>query len=175
MAETWPFGWEKPRMNEFWQWRHCEVSIMEVQQDFKELLEFLNAREVEYIIVGGYALAFHGAPRFTGDLDVFVKPDKENARRIIAVLDDFGFGSLGLTVEDFEATDTIVQLGVPPVRIDIITSLTGVDWDDAYAERAAGKYGDVPVSYLGREQFIANKRATGRKRDLADIEALGEE
>ena len=162
-------------MSAFRQWRHYEVSIMEVQQDFKKLLEFLNAREVKYIIVGGYALAFHGAPRFTGDLDVFVKPDSDNAQRIIAVLDDFGFGDLDLTAADFEAGDTVVQLGVAPVRIDIITSLSGVDWDQAYSGRVAGKYGDVPVSYLGREQFIANKRATGRKKDLADIEALGEE
>ena len=94
---------------------------------------------------------------------------------MLAALDDFGFGELALCVEDFETPDVIVQLGVPPVRVDIITSLTGVDWDQAYSGRASGKYGDVPVSYLGREQFVANKKATGRKRDLADLESLGEE
>ncbi len=148
---------------------------MEVQQDFKELLELLNAHEVKYVIVGGYALAFHGAPRFTGDLDVFVKPEKDNAKGILAALDEFGFADLDLTTADFETPKMVIQLGVAPVRVDIITSLTGVDWDEAYSGRVSGKYGDVPVNYLGREQFIANKRATGRKRDLADLEALGED
>ena len=86
-----------------------------------------------------------------------------------------GFASLGLTVEDFSVADKVVQLGVPPVRIDIITSMTGVPWEDAWAGRVAGKYGDVDVHYLGREQFIKNKRALGRKKDLADLEAILEE
>ena len=148
---------------------------MEVQQDFKELLELLNAHEVKYVIVGGYALAFHGAPRFTGGLDVFVKPEKDNAKGILAALDEFGFADLDLTTVDFETPKMVIQLGVAPVRVDIITSLTGVDWDQAYSGTVSGKYGDVPVNYLGREQFIANKRATGTKRDLADLEALGED
>ncbi|MBW2644977.1 MAG: nucleotidyltransferase [Deltaproteobacteria bacterium] len=148
---------------------------MEVQPDFKDLLALLNAHKVEYIIVGGYALAFHGVPRFTGDLDVFVKPDPENARRILDALDEFGFKSVGLATGDFESPDKVVQLGVPPVRVDIITSLTGVSWEEAFSGRAEGKYGDIAVHYIGREQFVLNKRATGRKRDLADLEALGEE
>ena len=148
---------------------------MEMQPDFRELLALFNAHHVEYMIVGGYALAFHGAPRFTGDLDVLVKPDPENAQRILAALETFGFASVGLTPGDFSHPDQVVQLGVPPVRIDLLTSLTGTSWDEAFAGRTAGSYGDVPVYYIGREQFIANKRATGRKRDLADLEALGEE
>src|SRR4030066_48378 len=99
---------------------------MEVQQDFNELLKLFNAHKVEYIIVGGYALAFHGAPRYTGDIDILVKPDTQNARRIMVALNEFGFGSVGLTEGDFESPDKVVQLGVPPIRIDIITSLTGV-------------------------------------------------
>jgi len=148
---------------------------MEVQPDFRELLASFNARHVEYMIVGGYALAFYGAPRFTGDLDLFVKPDPDNARRILPALEEFGFASLGLTTADFARADQVVQLGVPPVRVDIITSLTGISWEEAFAGRVAGRYGDIPVHYIGREHFIANKRATGRKRDLADLEALGEE
>jgi len=148
---------------------------MEVQPDFKELLALFNAHRVEYVIVGAYALAFHGAPRFTGDLDLFVKPNPDNARRILAALAEFGFGSAGLTAEDFTRPDHVIQLGVPPVRIDLITSLTGVSWEETVAGRATGSYGDIPVHYIGRQQFIANKRATGRKRDLADLEALGEE
>lgn len=104
---------------------------MEVQQDFKELLVLLNAHKVEYMIVDGYALAFHGVPRFTGDIDIFVKPDPQNAERIIEALEIFGFGSVGLTPEDFKNPDKVVQLGVPPVRIDIVTSITGVSWDAA--------------------------------------------
>jgi hypothetical protein len=148
---------------------------MEAQSDFRDLLALFNAQKVKYIIVGGYALAFHGAPRFTGDLDIFVQPDPKNARRILAALDDFGFGSIGLSAVDFENPDNVVQLGVPPVRIDIITSLTGVSWEEAFSGRVKGKYGDVPVYYIGREQFIANKRAIGRRKDLADLEALGEQ
>lgn len=152
-----------------------EDNIMEVQPDFRDLLELFNVHNVDYMIVGGYALAFHGAPRFTGDLDVFVKADPENAQRILEALEAFGFGSVGLTREDFERPDQVVELGVPPVRVDIITSLTGVSWDEACAGRIAGRYGEVPVYYIGRKQFIANKRATGRTKDLADLEALGEE
>ena len=113
---------------------------MEVQPDFRDLLELFNAPQVEYMIVGGYALAFHGAPRYTGDLDIFVKPTPENARRILTVLDEFGFGSLGLTVEDFDSPDNVVQLGVPPVRVDIMTSLTGVSWEEAFSDCVDGKY-----------------------------------
>jgi hypothetical protein len=147
---------------------------MEIQKDYKELLESFNTRKVEYIIVGGYALAFHGAPRFTGDIDLLVKPDAENARRILAALNDFGFGALNLNESDFTRQGNVVQLGVPPVRIDIVTSLTGVDWDKAQAGKVAGDYGGVSVHFLGKKEFILNKKATGRKKDLADIEALDE-
>jgi len=148
---------------------------MEEQQDFKELLELFNAHDVEYIIVGGYALAFHGAPRYTGDIDIFIKPDEINSKRILVALDKFGFGSLDLKESDFSKSDKVVQLGVPPVRIDIITSLSGISWKEAFAGRVKGQYGNISVYYLGLEQFILNKRATGRKKDLADLEALGEE
>ena len=147
---------------------------METQPDFRELLVLFNARHVEYLIVGGYALAFHGAPRFTGALDLFVNPDAANAQRILTALEAFGFASVGLTPSDFERPDQVVQLSVPPVRIDLITSITGVSWDEAWAGRIAGRYGDIPVSYIGRAQCIANKRATGRTKDVADLEVLGE-
>ena len=148
---------------------------MEVQQDFKDLLALFNAHKVDYIIVGAHALAFHGAPRYTGDMDIFVRSDLENAQRILSALDEFGFGSLGLTAEDFTSPDKVVQLGVPPVRVDIVTSITGVSWEDAAANRVAGTYGDLEVYYLGKKQFILNKRALGRKKDLADLEAIGED
>lgn len=154
--------------------RCCAVNTMEVQPDFRDLLALLNEHKVEYLIVGGYALAFHGAPRFTGDIDLFVRPDPANAKRVIQALAAFGFQFPNLTVDDFQNPNKVVQLGVPPVRVDLITSLTGVSWEEANASKEPGPFGDVPVQYIGREQFIANKRAIGRKKDLADIEALGE-
>ena len=147
---------------------------MAVQPEFRELLALFNAHGVEYMIVGGYALAFHGAPRFTGDLDILVRPTPENAQHILRALAEFGFASSGLTTSDFERPEQVVQLGVPPVRIALITSLTGVSWEEALAGSTAGPYADLAVYYIGREQFITNKRATGRKRDEADLEALGE-
>jgi hypothetical protein len=147
---------------------------MEVQSDFKELLELFNKNGVEYLIVGAYALAMHGAPRYTGDIDILVEPTTINAERILAALNEFGFASLDLAVDDFNAPGKIVQLGVLPVRVDIITSITGVSWQDAYSNRVEGEYGDIRVYYLGRNQLIANKKALGRKKDLADLEALDE-
>ena len=148
---------------------------MEVQKDFRELSELFNEHKVEYLIVGGYALAFHGVPRYTGDIDIFVKPDTENAIRILKALDEFGFGSLDLKEEDFRSPNKVVQLGYPPVLIDIITSISGISWDEAYEERDKGKYGDVTVYYIGLKHYILNKRASGRKKDIADLETLGEE
>ena len=148
---------------------------MEVQQDFKDLLELFNKHKIDYIVVGGYALGFHGAPRYTGDLDIFVRPDPVNARRIIQALNEFGFGSVGLTAADFEEEGKVVQLGFPPVRVDVITSITGVTWEQARSGRVEGDFGDVTVHFIGRDEFVANKRALGRKKDLADLEAVGEE
>ncbi len=148
---------------------------MEVQSDFRDLLALFRKHDVDFLVVGAYALAFHGVPRFTGDLDVLVRCDLENASRIVDALSEFGFGSLGLEASDFEESDQVVQLGVAPVRVDLLTSISGVSWEEAHAGRVEDSYGDVPVAYLGRNQLVANKRATGRKKDLADLEALGED
>jgi len=147
---------------------------MEASQDFRELLELFNRHGVEYVVVGGYALAYYGAPRFTADLDILVRPDEGNALRILDALAEFGFGTLDLGVGDFTTPGMVVQLGVPPLRVDLLTSLTGVSWDQASAGRSVGRYADVAVPFLGRQELIANKRALGRRKDLADIEALGE-
>jgi hypothetical protein len=147
---------------------------MEAQQDFRELLELLNAHAVEFVVVGAHALAFYGVPRYTGDLDLYVRPTTENARRLLGALEAFGFGSLGLSEEDFCLPDKVVQLGYPPVRVDLVTAISGVPWEQVWANRVCGGYGDVPVNYIGRGEFVRNKRATGRKKDLADLEALGE-
>ena len=145
---------------------------MELQPDFKELLVLLNAHKVDYLIVGGYALAFHGAPRFTGDIDIYISTTPENAERVHSTLKEFGFESVGLTTKDFTQADHVIQLGVPPVRIDFVTTIDGVDWAAAWAGRKQGEYGGVPVYFLGRAEFIRNKKTCGRLKDLADIEAL---
>jgi predicted nucleotidyltransferase len=148
---------------------------MEAQQDFKKLLELLNDRGVEHVIVGAHALAFHGAPRYTGDLIIYIRPTAENAERVMVALADFGFGSLGLSEKDFSVPDRVVQLGYPPVRIDLVTSISGVSWEEVSANMVDGEYGNVPVKYIGRAEFVRNKRAVCRKKDLADLEALGVE
>ncbi len=148
---------------------------MEVQKDFRDLLELFNKYKVDYIIVGAYALGFYVAPRYTGDLDVFVRPDPINARSIMQALHEFGFGSVGLTAADFEEEGKVVQLGFLPVRVDIITSITGVSWEQARSGRVKGQFGDLTVHYIGRDDFITNKRALGRKKDIADLEAIGED
>ena len=148
---------------------------MEAQPDFKELLKLFNEKQVNYVIAGAYALAFHGFPRYTGDIDIYVKPDPSNAKYIIEALESFGFKLTDLEQDDFCKEETVIQLGVPPIRIDIITSLTGLSWEDVYNSKVKGKYGDIDVFYLGRDQLVVNKKAIGRKKDLADLELLGEE
>lgn len=124
---------------------------MEVQKDFRDLLELFNKYSVDYIIVGAYALGFHGAPRNTGDLDIFVRPDPVNAKSIMQALYEFGFGSVGLTAADFEEEGKVVQLGFPPVRVDIIISITGVSWEQARSGRVEGQFGGI----------LGHKRAYG--------------
>ena len=145
---------------------------METQSDYKELFTLLNAHGVNYVIVGAYALAFHGFPRNTGDVDILVEATSANARRVVDALNAFGFGSVGLTESDFTTKDHVVQLGVPPLRVDFMTSIEGVSWPEAAASKVAGNYGGVPIWFLGRDTLIRNKRATGRLRDMADVEAL---
>jgi hypothetical protein len=145
---------------------------MEVQRDFSEFLALLNAARVEYLVVGAYALAFHGAPRNTLDLDIYLRPTSTNAVRFMTALQRFGFGSLSLHAKDVTVPNRILQLGRTPVRIDVMTSISGVRWQAAWRGRVSGQYGEVPVPFLGRTQLLANKRASGRAKDLGDIEAL---
>lgn len=148
---------------------------MEPPRDFCELLELFNAHDVKAIIVGAYALAFHGIPRTTGDLDLLVEPSAANAERVMRALEEFGFGAVGLSAADFRKPDVVIQLGHPPVRVDLLTSITGVTWEEAWSGRATDKFGGVPAVFLGLHALRRNKRAVGRHKDLADLEALGEE
>jgi hypothetical protein len=142
------------------------------EDDFIEFIELLNLHKVEYMVVGAHALAFHGRPRHTGDLDIWIKPSAGNAEKMVAVLNDFGFGSLGLEKEDFLKENYVTQLGYPPLRIDILNSISGVDFDEAYKGKIIGQYEDLDISFINISDFIANKLATGRAKDLGDIDAL---
>jgi hypothetical protein len=146
--------------------------MMDLDRDFREFVGSFIGHEVRFLLIGGYALAAHGLPRATGDLDTWVWLDRDNASKIIAALDEFGFGSLGLSVDDFVEPEIVVQLGYPPHRIDIITSIDGVDFDDAWERRMMVNVGGVEVPIIGREELILNKIAAGRPQDLADVARL---
>jgi len=142
------------------------------EKDFVDFIELLNAHQVEYMVVGAHALAFHGRPRHTGDLDIWIKPSSANADKMVKVLKDFGFGSLGLTKEDFIKENNVTQLGYPPLRIDILNAISGVDFEDAYKGKINAEVDDLQISYINIKDFIANKQASGRAKDLGDIEVL---
>jgi predicted nucleotidyltransferase len=143
-----------------------------LNRDFKEFAELLNARGVEYLVVGGYALAAHGHPRYTGDIDFWIRPAPDNIARLLQALSDFGFGSLGLGAGDFDE-DTVVQLGHPPRRIDLLSAIDGVAFEGCFARREQVELAGVPLNIIGLEDFKTNKRAAGRLQDLADLECLG--
>ena len=143
-----------------------------LDKDLRELLALFNTTGVEFLVVGGHAVAFHGRPRLTDDLDLFVRPDLTNGERIVQALQQFGFGSLELTPADFLADDRVIQLGRAPNRVDLLTRLYGVDFSDAWGRRVAARLDDAQVWIISREDLIKNKRETGRMQDLADVEFL---
>ncbi len=143
-----------------------------LSQDFKEFIQSLNDNNVRYLVVGGYAVAVHGYPRYTKDIDIWIDRTPENAKRLLQALEDFGFGSLGLTARDFLEPDIIVQLGYPPNRIDILTSLPGVEFEECFAEKITVQIEDLDVYFVGRECLKRTKSASGRPQDLADLENL---
>ena len=144
--------------------------------DFRDLLAAFVTVGVRFLIVGAHALAAHGVPRVTGDLDVWVEPTPENARRVWRSLAEFGapVETLNIHEADFTKRDQVVQLGIPPYRVDIMTSISGVDFSEAWSGRLDGRLHDVPVAFLGRDAFIRNKRSSGREKDLQDLRSLDE-
>jgi hypothetical protein len=140
--------------------------------DFKEFLALLNSEKVEYLVVGGYAVSYYGYPRPTGDLDVWIAVDIENARRIRTALDRFGFAQGATRPEDFAVPNKIFRMGVPPVRIEVLTGATGVDFADCHRRRVEAELDGVRVSMIARVDLLNNKRAAGRHKDLNDIEHL---
>jgi hypothetical protein len=146
--------------------------LMDLSPDFKEFIQLLTAHDVKYLVVGGYAVALHGYPRNTKDIDIWLWLDASNAEKLLQALDEFGFGSLGLTTDDFLVPDQIIQLGYPPVRIDLITTLPGVDFADCYASRLEIQVDNVTVNFIDLENLKRNKRASGRPQDIADLANL---
>lgn len=145
---------------------------MDLAPDFDEFIGSLIAHGVEFVIVGAYALAFHGAPRFTGDLDVLVRPTLDNGARLLSALEAFGFPVTELSAEAVADRRRMLQMGLPPVQIHVMSAISGVEWDEAWADRVEGPLGRHTVPFLGRTTFLRNKRAAARPQDLADIDAL---
>jgi hypothetical protein len=146
--------------------------LMDPKKNFREFIEFCLLRKVEFLIVGGFSLQAHGAPRFTEDIDLFVKISDENATKLFAVLEDFGFGKIGINREDFLEPGQVVQLGRPPERIDILTSISGVTWDEAWKSRVPIEIFGHNCFAIGREELLRNKMASGRPQDMWDVERL---
>jgi hypothetical protein len=148
-----------------------------VNEDFRDLLAALLAEGARFLVVGAHALAVHGIPRATGDLDVWIAADAENARRVHRALIRFGapMTAMGVSPGDLTRPEQVVQIGLPPRRIDVLTSITGVGFDEAWPDRVSHDVGGAPVPFLGRAALVKNKRAAGRAKDLADLEALGED
>jgi len=145
-----------------------------LNQDFKEFIQSLNDNGVRYLVIGGYAVAFHGHPRYTKDMDVWIAMDAENAANMVKALDQFGFASLGLKAADFLTSDQIIQLGYPPNRIDVITTATGVDFETCYAAQVQSEVDGILVNFIDLENLKRNKMSAGRHQDLADVENLNE-
>ncbi|MAU01692.1 MAG: hypothetical protein CL608_31525 [Anaerolineaceae bacterium] len=148
---------------------------MVLNQDFKEFIQSLNDNEVKYLVIGGYAVAFHGHPRYTKDLDVWVELSEQNASNLVNALDAFGFGSLGLKAADFLEPDQVIQLGYPPNRIDILMTPKGIDFATCYEQRVLVDIDGTTCSFIDLDNLLKNKRATGRHQDLADVENLESE
>jgi hypothetical protein len=145
---------------------------MPLNKDLRELLALFNSNEVEYLIVGAFAVAFHGYPRYTADLDVLIRPTPENAARLLHVLSQFGFGDLGLKAADFQESGAVIQLGVSPNRVDLLTSVSGVSFEEAWESRQDGQLEGIPAHFIGLEALLRNKGCTGRARDLGDVQEL---
>lgn len=143
-----------------------------LNQDFREFIQSLNGNHVRYLVIGGYAVALHGYPRYTKDIDIWIEMSPDNAARMVKALEQFGFGSLGLQAADFLVPDQIIQLGYPPNRIDLITTPPGVDFETCYASRVEVVIDDVTVNFIDLENLKKNKQAAGRLQDLADLQNL---
>jgi hypothetical protein len=147
---------------------------MELSKDLREFVELLNSRKIKYLLVGGHAVGFHGHPRYTGDVDFLIDTSPENAARVAAAVSDFGFGSLGLQEGDFRAPEMVIQLGRAPNRIDLLTSVAAVSFEEAWKTRVETRLGGLPVWVISKDLLVQNKLAAARPQDLADVAKLRE-
>jgi hypothetical protein len=145
---------------------------MPLTKDSRQFIECLRSNRVEFLIVGALAVSWHGFPRYSGDIDFFVRPDRDNARRLMAALEQFGFAGLGITLDDLSTESRVIQLGVEPNRIDLMTSISGVSFEEAWQSRVRAALDGIEVDFIGREELIRNKRASGRSKDLIDVDEL---
>lgn len=143
-----------------------------LSNDLREFIHLLNTKSVRYVVVGAWALAFHGRPRYTGDLDIFVARDQTNADKLMEVIEIFGFGDTGIEREDFLHEDYVIQLGQEPNRIDLLTGISGVTFEEAWSSRERGVISDADIFVISRDLLIKNKRAANRDKDLGDIRLL---
>lgn len=149
-------------------------SLDDLNPDFRDLLRALVEADVEFVVVGAYALSFHGAPRASGDIDIFVRPTADNAARVWRALLAFGapVPAANVSQSDFERPDLVYQIGLPPRRVDVLTSISGVSFDEAWASRVAATVEGLTIHFIGRDMFVRNKLAAGRPKDLADAARL---
>lgn len=145
---------------------------LRLHKDLREFVALLSSGGVDFLVVGGFAVAYHGYPRFTGDIDLWVRADEATGTKVVAAMEQFGFADLGFTATDFAVTGQIIQLGRPPNRIDLLTSISGVTFEEAWATKEAAELDGLPVFFIGKRALIVNKKATGRAKDLADVEEL---
>ena len=145
---------------------------MDLAPDFNEFFGLLTEHRVDFVVVGAYALALHGAPRYTGDMDLLVRPTHDNANRLLKAIQAFDFPTDALSSDAIVAANCLIQMGTPPVQLHIMSAIDGVSWESVWAGRAVATLDGLPVPFIGRQQFLENKRAAGRAKDLADIEAL---
>lgn len=145
---------------------------MTLAQDFEDFVKLLNKHHVDYMVVGGYALAFHGKPRHTGDLDIWINRSETNAVKLVSAIKEFGLASLGLTKSDFMQEGYVTQIGYPPLRIDILNTIDGVKFEDAYPNKLIIDVDGIEIKYIGLREFIVNKTASGRSQDIADLKEI---
>ena len=145
---------------------------MPLSKDLREFVECLNSNKVEYLIVGALAVSWHGFPRYSADIDFFLRSSQSNAERVLQAIRQFGFGSLDITVDDLMAHGRVIQLGHEPNRIDLLTSISGVGFEEAWSTRVEGKIDGLAVNFIGREALLLNKASTGRAKDRIDLEEL---
>jgi hypothetical protein len=145
---------------------------VKTEKDYEEFLELLNKHNVRYCVIGAFALAFHARPRYTKDIDILIEPTTNNAKRLLIALDEFGFGSLNLAVDDFSTLGNIIQLGYEPIRIDIITSIKGLEFGEIWKSRIKGPYGQQTINFIDRQNLIRTKKLSNRAQDKADLKLL---